>query len=90
MQQSNLWETVLHKFAEGNSFIISFTLDAVANSIGEFTYYPEEGINIASYFWRYEEIFRSECKIWIDEIKVRLLLRKLSPAKHEKYCNFFA
>ena len=55
MQQSKLLKTVLQKSAEGNSSTISFTPDAVANSIGEFTYNSEEGITFASYFWRYEK-----------------------------------
>ena len=59
MQQSKLLETILQKSAEGNSSTISFTLDEVANSIGEFTYNLEEGITFASYFRRYE-IFGNE------------------------------
>ena len=61
IQQSKLLETVLQKSAEGNSSTISFTLDAVATLIGKFTYYPKKAITYASYFRRYEEIFRSEC-----------------------------
>ena len=38
MLQSKFLETVLQKFAEGNSSTITFTSDAVANSISEFTY----------------------------------------------------
>ena len=36
---------------------IFFTPDVVANSIGEFSYSPEEGITFAAYFRRYEDIF---------------------------------
>ena len=78
-------ETVLQKSVEGNSSTISFTPYAVANSIGEFTYNPKEGI---TYFRRYEEIFRNACKTWTDEKKVSFLLWKLSSAEHEKHCNY--
>ena len=88
MQPSKLLETILQKSAEGNSSTFSFTPDAVANSIGKFTYNPEECITFALYFMRCEEIFRNECKTWIDKKKVRLLLRKLPPTEHEKYCNY--
>ena len=86
MQQSKLLETVLQKSADGNSSTISFTLNVTANSIGKFTYNRKEGITFASYFWRYE-IFKRECKTWTDEEKLCLLLCKLSPAEHKKYCN---
>ena len=77
MQQSNFLETVLQKSVEGNSSTISFTPDAVSNSIGEVTYNPEEGITLASYFRRHEEILRNECKTCTDKKRVRLRLRKL-------------
>ena len=41
MQLSKLLETVLQKSVDVNSSIISFTPDAVANSIDEFTYNHE-------------------------------------------------
>ena len=88
MQQSKLLETVLQKPTGGNSSRISFTPDAVAYSIGRFTYNPEEGITFESYFRRYE-ISRNECKTWTDEKKVRLLLRKLSPAVTKSTTTIF-
>ena len=87
MQQSKLLETVLPKSVEGNSSANSFTLGAVSNSIGKFTYNPDEGISF-EYIRRSGEIFRNECKTWTDEKKDRILLRKWSPAEHEKYCNY--
>ena len=42
MQQLKLLETVLQKSAEGNSSAISFTPDAVTNSINKFTHNPKE------------------------------------------------
>ena len=44
-----------------------FLLDAVANSIGEFSYKPEEGITFAAYFYRYDNVYRKEGMVWVRE-----------------------
>ena len=66
---------------------MSFPLNAVANLIRELTHNLEEDITFASYFRRYENIFRIEYKTWTNKKKVHLLLRKLSPAEHKKYSH---
>ena len=64
-----------------------FFLDAV-DSIEVFSYNPEEGITFAAYFRRYEDVFRKECKEWIEQKKVCLLLQKLYPVSHDRYCKY--
>ena len=66
----------------------SFSQDSVVNSIGEFSYKPDEEVTFAAYFRRYEEIFKNDCKTWTDEKKVRLLLGKFGAIEHEKYANY--
>lgn len=36
----------------------------------------------------YQVIFKADCKSWTDGMKGYPLLRKLSPAQHEKFCNY--
>ncbi len=68
------------KFSERNSSTISFIPDTVANSIGQFPYNPEEGVTLHH--------ISGDMRTWKDEKKALRLLRKLSPAKFEKYCNY--
>lgn len=65
-----------------------FSPDTVANSIGEFSYDPENGSIFSAYFRRFADIFKEECSEWSQEKKVRLLLQKLNPACHDRYCNY--
>ncbi|XP_029633309.1 uncharacterized protein K02A2.6-like [Octopus sinensis] len=51
----------------------SYSADGVANSIEEFLYNPEDRITFSSYYRRYEEIFKEECKGWTNEKKKNLI-----------------
>ena len=48
--------------------------------IEQFIYNPDDRTIFPGYYRRYEEIFYGNCSHWIDEKKVRLVSRKLSPA----------
>ncbi|XP_062711649.1 uncharacterized protein LOC134289601 [Aedes albopictus] len=63
-------------------------LNALANNINEFRYAPEEGCTFDSWYARYSELFDQDAKKLDDSAKVRLLMRKLNPAAHERYTIF--
>ena len=58
------------------------------SSLETFNYVPDEDRTFEAYFRRYEDMFRSECENWSQQKKVRLLLSKLGPVEHNKYCDF--
>uniref|UniRef100_A0A5S6Q4R5 Retrotransposon gag domain-containing protein n=1 Tax=Trichuris muris TaxID=70415 RepID=A0A5S6Q4R5_TRIMR len=64
------------------------SVDNLSNSITEFCYDPDNGGIFDAWFARYEDIFMVECGQMDDAAKVRLLLRKLNTAAHQKYVNF--
>ncbi|XP_029647250.1 uncharacterized protein LOC115221238 [Octopus sinensis] len=64
-----------------------FLLDYIANSITEFKYEPDKGVTFEAYYRRYKQIFNKKSKDWDDDMKMRLILRKLA-AKHEHYSNY--
>ena len=66
----------------------SASVDAIVNSITEFSYDPDAGLTFDSWFKRYEDIFRVDLVENDDAWKVRLLLRKLGTTEHTKYTNF--
>ncbi|CAH8430770.1 unnamed protein product [Dicrocoelium dendriticum] len=66
----------------------SASVDAITNSITEFSYDPNAGLTFESWFKRYEDVFRVELGDHDDDWKVRLLLRKLGTAEHSRYVNF--
>ena len=47
----------------------SFMPDAIANSIREFIYNPDEGISFQTNYRRYEGIFQKDCLHWNDKKK---------------------
>ncbi|XP_055527162.1 uncharacterized protein K02A2.6-like [Wyeomyia smithii] len=63
-------------------------LDALAGNITEFRYAPDEGCTFDSWYSRYEELFDKDASKLDDSAKVRLLMRKLDPAAHERYTSF--
>ncbi|XP_029711482.2 uncharacterized protein LOC115256701 [Aedes albopictus] len=63
-------------------------LNALANNINEFRYAPEEVCTFDSWYARYSELFDQDAKKLDDSAKVRLLMRKLNPAAHERYTSF--
>ncbi|BHF81136.1 hypothetical protein SprV_0702426600 [Sparganum proliferum] len=66
----------------------SHSVDHIANSITEFLYDPQAHITFDSWYKRYEDLFSVDLAAQDDAWKVRLLLRKLGPAEHERYANF--
>ncbi|KER21195.1 hypothetical protein T265_10422 [Opisthorchis viverrini] len=64
------------------------SVDGIAGSINEFCYEPSAGITFDAWFRRYEDLFRVDFSLQDDSWKVRLLLRKLGPAEHDKYANY--
>ncbi|BHF60650.1 hypothetical protein SprV_0100361500 [Sparganum proliferum] len=66
----------------------SHSVDYIASSITEFLYDPQAHITFDSWYKRYEDLFSVDLAAQDDAWKVRLLLRKLDPAEHERYANF--
>nr|VZI32415.1 unnamed protein product [Spirometra erinaceieuropaei] len=66
----------------------SQSVDHIAGSITEFLYDPQAHITLDSWYKRYEDLFSVDLAAQDDAWKVRLLLRKLGPAEHERYANF--
>ena len=64
------------------------SIDGVANSITEFAYDPAAHVTFETWFKRYADMFKSDLAAQDDSWKVRLLLRKLGPAEHERYANY--
>ncbi|XP_065080284.1 uncharacterized protein LOC135703109 [Ochlerotatus camptorhynchus] len=63
-------------------------LDSLASNITEFTYDMEKGCSFDAWFSRYAELFEKNAAKLDDGAKVRLVLRKLNPAAHERYTSF--
>nr|VZI21223.1 unnamed protein product [Spirometra erinaceieuropaei] len=92
-QQLKLMEALTVKLS--NSFMGqssaaggSQSVDHIASSITEFLYDPQAHITFESWYKRYEDLFSVDLAAQDDAWKVRLLLRKLGPAEHERYANF--
>ncbi|XP_065076498.1 uncharacterized protein K02A2.6-like [Ochlerotatus camptorhynchus] len=60
-------------------------LDSLANNIKEFRYEPEGSVTFAAWYARYDDLFEKDAARLDDEAKVRLLMRKLGAAEHERY-----
>ncbi|XP_055590876.1 uncharacterized protein K02A2.6-like [Uranotaenia lowii] len=63
-------------------------LESLSTNINEFRYDPESGITFGAWYSRYDGLFTEDAARLNDEAKVRLLLRKLGPAEHERYLSF--
>ena len=64
------------------------SVDHTIGSIAEFLFDPEANVTFDSWYKRYEDLFTIDLSEQDDAWKVRLLLRKLGPAEHERYANF--
>ncbi|BHF79495.1 hypothetical protein SprV_0702261500 [Sparganum proliferum] len=60
----------------------------IVGSITEFLYDQQAHSTFDSWYKRYEDLFSVDLAAQDDAWKVRLLLRKLGPAEHERYANF--
>ncbi|XP_062704594.1 uncharacterized protein K02A2.6-like [Aedes albopictus] len=63
-------------------------LDSLSSNITEFVYDPEHGSTFDSWFARYADLFDKDAEKLDDAAKVRLLMRKLNPAAHERFTSF--
>lgn len=63
-------------------------LDSLANNIKEFRFDLEGNITFAGWYARYDDLFLKDAMRLDDEAKVRLLMRKLGTAEHERYASF--
>ncbi|XP_052895615.1 uncharacterized protein LOC128302803 [Anopheles moucheti] len=63
-------------------------VDLLAGNIKEFCYDPEAKVTFAGWYARYEPLFEKDAEKLDDDAKVRLLLRKLGLAEHERYCSY--
>ncbi|XP_065086883.1 uncharacterized protein LOC135708709 [Ochlerotatus camptorhynchus] len=63
-------------------------VDSLANNIVEFRYEPDSGVTFAAWYTRYDNLFSKDAVRLDDEVKVRLLLRKLEPSEHERYVSY--
>ncbi|KER28725.1 hypothetical protein T265_04513 [Opisthorchis viverrini] len=66
----------------------SSSADAAASSITEFNFDAESGRTFESWFKKYEDMFQTDFAQFDDAWKVRLLLRKLGTAEHDRFTNF--
>ncbi|BHF74560.1 hypothetical protein SprV_0501764600 [Sparganum proliferum] len=92
-QQLKLMESLTVKLSNSNMSQSSaaggsHSVDHIAGSITEFLYDPQAHITFDSWYKRYEDMFSVDLAAQDDAWKVRLLLRKLGPAEHERYANF--
>ncbi|XP_055604188.1 uncharacterized protein K02A2.6-like [Uranotaenia lowii] len=63
-------------------------LDSLANNVKEFRFDPESNITFATWYGRYDDLFEKDAARLDDPAKVRLLMRKLGAAEHERYVSF--
>ncbi|XP_053667818.1 uncharacterized protein K02A2.6-like [Anopheles marshallii] len=61
--------------------------DVLAGQIKDFKFNPDERVTFEGWFSRYEDLFEKDAKKLDDDAKVRLLLRKLGLAEHERYVS---
>ena len=64
----------------GNEHII----DALAKHIQEFHYDPEDAVTFSAWFARYEDLFERDAERLDDAARLRILLRMLGAAEHER------
>uniref|UniRef100_A0A182XPV3 DUF7083 domain-containing protein n=1 Tax=Anopheles quadriannulatus TaxID=34691 RepID=A0A182XPV3_ANOQN len=60
--------------------------DVLAGQVKDFHFDPES-TTFAGWFSRYEDLFEKDASKLEDDAKVRLLLRKLGQAEHERYTS---
>lgn len=63
-------------------------LDSLSGNIKEFHYDAESNVTFGFWFTRYEDLFARDVARLDDEAKVRLLLRKIGIAEHERYISY--
>ena len=62
--------------------------DYLLRNVIDFQYDPDAGVTFESWYKRYEDIFTVDLAAQQDDVRVRLLLRKLAPTEHVRYTNY--
>ncbi|CAH8529728.1 unnamed protein product [Dicrocoelium dendriticum] len=62
--------------------------ETLTQQVCEFRYDADAGITFESWFHKYEDLFRVDLAGASEDKRVRLMLRKLGAAEHEKFMNF--
>ena len=78
-----IWQTAQLKQPVNGSEQLS---DVLAGQVKDFHFDPES-TTFAGWFSRYEDLFEKDASKLEDDAKVRLLLRKLGQAEHERYTS---
>ena len=90
-EQSNLVNSLTEQLSRqsvSNAPSSASLMEKLSHSLTEFVYLPEENVTFEAWYRRYEDIFRVDGKSLDEASLVRLLLRKLGPSEHERYCNY--
>lgn len=90
-QQQEILALLVQRSNEGTEHkgaALQPTMESLAQSIAEFVFDPENDVTFDAWFHRYEDIFKVDAAQLDDAAKVRLLLRKMHTAVHEKYLNY--
>ena len=76
--------------SRGNSIenVFSFSQKTIWSTIENFSCPHKEDVTFASYFSRYENLYKRDCGNWSDLKKIRLLLSKLWTTEHTKFVNY--
>ena len=64
-----------------------FRRTPIWSAIENFAYSPKEDVTFASYFWRYEVLYKTDCGNWSNSKKSRLL-SKFCTTEHTKFENY--
>ncbi|XP_035914961.1 uncharacterized protein K02A2.6-like [Anopheles stephensi] len=89
VQQEQLISTILRTVrTEPKPVSSEQIVDLLAGSIKEFNYDPDARVTFAGWYARYEPLFEKDAERLDDGARVRLLLRKLGMAEHERYCSY--
>ena len=67
----------------------TFSQGIIYSTIETFDYVPENDKTFDAYYRRYEDVVDVDCKEWLNEKKVRLLLRKLGTTEHSRFVDFY-
>ncbi|XP_035918761.1 uncharacterized protein K02A2.6-like [Anopheles stephensi] len=84
-QQQQLLNSVMSVMKAKDSECPEKAIDAIAGQIKEF--HHTEETNFEGWFVRYEGLFLDDAKRLDDGTKLRLLLRKIGVAEHERYIS---
>ena len=91
-QQLNLMELFTERLGASNQTPSQTKLimsgEALENSITEF--HSDTGMNstFSTWFVHFEDIFNVDFREQTNDLKFRLLLRKMGPSEHDKYSNY--